>query len=68
MANPFFGVNDQTLGRFMKIDEEPHPLNCAVMKICQGGEGGHNITPYESFCRSKILFPAGAIFMYIFLR
>ena len=54
-------------GDFMKIDEEPYPLYCVVMKIFQG-KMNPNRTVYGGFCRSlnEILFPVGEIFIYIY--
>ena len=65
----FFRCELSDFWDFMKTDEEPHPLHCVVMTIFQGGVNP-NRTLYGRFCRyvNEILCPAGAIFMYIFLK
>ena len=54
---------------FIKTYEEPHPLNCVVMKIFQD-KMNPNRTLNGRFYRyvNERLFPVLAIFMYIFLR
>ena len=49
----------------MKIDEDPHPLNCVVMTIFQG-EMNPNRTLYGRLCQSRNerLFPVGGMLMY----